>query len=239
MNHGRVRLCGRFLLALSKQQEQRGAPLKEPHFTALTSKGHVVKLVWNLASNFYKSFGTFVSVQNFLKKIKHVGSNHSCRNTILNFVKGEEFPPKCFPSHRNQQYVLTCSIGCVPGISSFLQSKSRFFLNCCQWQPWKKKKRWRVGSWRGQCKRCFNNCQLIMSTWKESYPEWFHNWGSVCSQPHRIPFYSLHYTPALLVTPRGNRHLGSHLSSLRAAVAARTLLTMYRCFIYHFCIFNI
>lgn len=52
-----VRLCGRFLLALpcgaaeaqsvayAKQQERRGVPLKEPHFTALTSKGHVVKLV--------------------------------------------------------------------------------------------------------------------------------------------------------------------------------------------------
>ena len=34
----------------------------------LTSRSHVVKLVLNLANNFYKSSGKFVSVENFLKK---------------------------------------------------------------------------------------------------------------------------------------------------------------------------
>lgn len=53
----------------------------------LTSRSHVVKLVVNLANNFYKSFGKFVSVQKFLKKKQHVGNNHSYRNIIFNFAK--------------------------------------------------------------------------------------------------------------------------------------------------------
>lgn len=63
-----------------------------------TSRSDVVKLVLNLANNFYESFGKFVSVTNLLKKKKKKNrGKYSYRNTVFNFVKKIFFPKCLFP----------------------------------------------------------------------------------------------------------------------------------------------
>lgn len=85
-----MRLRGEFILALSRVAAE--APnwpnnvRREEFFgkshtlLLLTSRSDVVKLVLNLANNFYESFRKFVSVANLLKKKrtnKPVGNDHS------------------------------------------------------------------------------------------------------------------------------------------------------------------
>ena len=75
-----MRLRGEFILALPRvaaetlnwpNNVRREEFLGKCHtLLLLTSRSDVVKLVLNLANNFYESFGKFVSVANLLKKKK-------------------------------------------------------------------------------------------------------------------------------------------------------------------------
>ena len=81
-----MRLRGEFILALSRVAAE--APnwpnnVRREEFSGkshtlllLTSRSDVVKLVLNLANNFYESFRKFVSVINLLKKQNKTNQTH-------------------------------------------------------------------------------------------------------------------------------------------------------------------
>ena len=102
-----MRLRGEFILALSRVAAE--APnwpnnVRREEFSGkshtlllLTSRSDVVKLVLNLANNFYESFRKFVSVINLLKKQNKTNQTHgkwSFLSTVFNFVKKNFFFPK-------------------------------------------------------------------------------------------------------------------------------------------------
>lgn len=83
-----------------------------------TSRSDVVKLVLNLANNFYESFGKFVSVTNLLKKKKKkTRGKYSYRNTVFNFVKKIFFSKMSF-SPTSSTFSSNHLIGWVCSISS-------------------------------------------------------------------------------------------------------------------------
>lgn len=70
-----------------------------------TSRSDVVKLVLNLANNFYESFGKFVSVTNLLKKKKKKPVGNTVTEIQFSILLKKFFFPKCLfpppavPSH--------------------------------------------------------------------------------------------------------------------------------------------